>query len=363
MSTNLSKIEIFGYNVPEWVKEWLNANSGVTVINKTFEDFKSKPPLVFLTFEKELWKKTDKIFEVMNQAKIKNLVVVSNHLYLFEDNLLKKINELSKDKNVTFLTMGSILTGYENIKCYSFDVIEHSISNDFNFLLSNELKQHRNPTKDFAFFIHMQDTFRKQIYDGLAKSNVLNNSVLLKNSKENILQIVKAQNVLYDSLKEIGANDNILQALKGWGFTPNFEVYEKVFCEIVIESSNEHTLSDLSEKTYRPIALNIPFVFLGQKLMYDKLHKDGYKLIDNDNFYRHWHGNESLEKKLPYLIDFLETIKQDKNLRKKLEQMAEHNYANFWTKRKLNYISNNYKIIKKVLGENLVQKIYSKLNF
>jgi len=363
MSTTLSKVKISGYNNPDWVIEWINNNSGIVVTNKSLDDLIKKPPSVLLTYEKELLLNTDKIFQFINKSNIKNLVVITMHLYLFDKKLLEKINNLSAQKNVTFLSMGSILSGYKNIKCYAFDVIEHAISNDFNFLLSCELKQNRNPVKDFAFFVHMQDDFRKFIWQELKHSEVFKNSLVFQNSRKKMDNVENAQKNLYKKLSDIGASKNITEALKGWVYTPNLKIYEQIFCEIVIESQNQNPLSDLSEKTYRPISLNIPFVFLGQKQMFAKLINDGYKIIDNGFFYKHWHSDLPLKQKLPYLIEFLTEIKKDVFLRKKLEQMANDNYQNFWTKRKLHYITNNYNVIKKSLGNNLVQQIYSSLNF
>jgi hypothetical protein len=46
-----------------------------------------------------------------------------------------------------------------------------------------------------------------------------------------------------------------------------------------------------------------------------------------------------------------------------MTDIAQHNYENFWTKRKLKYISNNFKNLKECFGNSLVQTIYKNLNF
>ena len=92
MSTTLSKVKISGYNNPDWVIEWINNNSGLIVTNKSLDDLTKKPPSVLLTYEKELLINTDKIFQFVNKLNIKNLVVITMHLYLFDKKLLEKNN-------------------------------------------------------------------------------------------------------------------------------------------------------------------------------------------------------------------------------------------------------------------------------
>lgn len=360
---NLKKIVVSGWNVPDYFINWVNDNSGITVQNRSIESFIENPPSIFLTTGSEIRHNMETVFELMDKCKIKSVVIISGHIYKFTDEKLKKINELAKDKNVTILSMGSSLNGYENIKSYQFDLIEHVISNDLNFLLSCELKNNRNPKKDFTFFVNMKDDFRKIVYDGLKDTGVFENSLIFASEKEQMKTLSDNQELIFKKINEIYTNNNMLNALKSWNALPNFKVYEEIFCEIVIESRNDGALADLSEKTYRPIALNIPFVFLGHGLMYQKLLKDGYTLVDNSSFYKEWHKNVPLPERMPALINFLQQIRVDQNLRKQMELMAQHNYENFWTKRKFTFFKNNYTIFTNCFGENLIQKIYKNLNF
>lgn len=360
---DLKKVKIPGVNVPSYWVDWIYNNSGIIVENIPLQSLRENPPSIFVTEEMEIWENIESVFETMNKCNIKSIVVLTMHVYRWTEEMLKRLNELSKNKNVTLISMSQQIVGYENFNCYPIDFTEHGISNDFNFLFTCELKEKRNPTKDFGFFVNMKRPDRIQIYNGLKNTDIFDNSIVLANQKTDMDRLFGWQQQLYQALDQVTLNDNIFNALKCWnGVLPNFKAYEDIFCEIVIESMITGPRADISEKTYRPIALNVPFVFLGHPLMYQKLLKDGYMIIDDGNFYKNWHKDISIEERIPSLITFLQKIKKDQIFRKEMEIMAQHNYENFWTKRKLSYIYNNYTTLKKCFDENLVQKIYKNLN-
>jgi len=364
MPTSLDKVEITGLLCDNWVCDWVYSNSGIIVKDKTFDEVENNLPNCILIYEKAIWQNSDRVLQLIKNDKVETIAVYVGHIFLFPDKVAQELNEIAKRKNIIFLSMSQKLIGYKNIKCYSFDTIEHAISNDFNFLLSCELAEHRNPTKDFIFFVHLKQDDRKTIWNYLKDTKIFDNSIVFANNKQQMINVGKPQDEFYAEIKKVTINDNISSAIKGWGgYAPNFKAYEEVFCEIVIESRNDGLVGDLSEKTYRPIALNVPFVFLGHPLMYKKLIADGYQIVDHDNFYMHWHNDTELSLKLTKLEKFLNEIKVNKDLKNQMVIAAQHNYKNFWTKRKLQYIKNNYKILNECFGKNLVNQIYNNLNF
>jgi len=139
----------------------------------------------------------------------------------------------------------------------------------------------------------------------------------------------------------------------GTGF-PNFDWYEKCFCEIVLESS--HTADFIiTEKFLRPTMFNIPIVFLGSKKMFEYLEKSGYKFYD-DNFYDKWFEKQDLND----LGKFLQHIKTHPI---KMIEIADHNYKNFWENRKIQYFEKQYEIWKQILPkENIYEQLYKEFN-
>jgi len=363
---HLNKITIPGYRVHDWIVDWVYANSGIIVENKSIEQLVKESPPVFLTYETELWKDLENLLKIMQEGNIKSMVIISLHVYSINEKHLKRMSEAAVGKEITILSMSNTVYGiekYKNLKCYTFDIVEHGISNDFNFLLTLKLKENRNPTKDFLYFVNQKDNFRNTVYNFLKSTDIFDNSLIFANAPGKVEEIEHWYKDFFEVLNTVSMNNNVYNAIRSYGGTlPNYKAYETGFCEIVIESKNDGDIGDLSEKTYRPLSLNIPFVFLGHPLMYEKLKKDGYMIVDNGTFYKEWHQDIELEKKLPALLKFLRQIKHDNNLRKQLEIAAQHNYDIFWTRRKFNYIENNYKILTKCFGTNLVEGVYKSLD-
>jgi hypothetical protein len=219
--------------------------------------------------------------------------------------------------------------------------------------------------------VNSKNDYRLTISKALEQSGILENSFVNIIGKGDDQQFMEKQNDIINSIKKQLPEDMCLSALASWGVgTPNFSAYEKSFCEIVIESTNGNfdrtfrsKFSDLSEKTYRPIALGVPFVFLGAEKMFNKLIQDGYQLLDDDDFYKKWHNASTLQTGISHLIVFLKKIITDKSLKQRLESMAKHNYNNFWINRKLQHRKHNLQVCRECFGESPYDRIYDCLDF
>lgn len=367
MFSNQTKIP--AVECPWYVKDWINKWSGMECYDTTLEQVSETNPKTFVVNEDFIIDNLEKVFRVMEQNNIKELVIHALHIYKFNRDILDKLDKLSEGKKVHFISMSYMVDTFKNVKAHSHDNVEHGISHDFNYLLAESLQSKRRPHLDFIFMVNKKNAFRRRINDALEQAGILKNSIVRNGGPEHFKQLYKLQNDLFNSIESKNPNHQFLDALRSWSILPDLKAYEQSFCEIVIESTNtqddntyDSNFSDLSEKTYRPIALGIPFVFLGSKKMLDKLNKDGYLVVDDDIFYSKWHSSTDIDSKISHLINFLNKIISDKEIKRKLADMAKHNFKNFWLFRKLEHRKNNYKICKDCFGEGPIDKIYDLMN-
>lgn len=359
---NLQTKDILALETPDFVHDWIYQNSGLKVKNVSIQSIADQKPKTFLVYEDYILKNYETVFETMNKNGINEVVIFIYHVYMFDKAFLEKIDRLSAGKKVSLICMSFAPSGLENIKTYYYDLFEHVISHDFNYLLAIKMKKKRDPVLDFMFLVNTKTEFRRKLKDALYYSGILANSFVGKNATKKFddMDFVGKQKAI---LEQIDRNSSISHALNSWGILPNLEAYEKVFCDIVVESESINEYADLSEKTYRPIALGIPFVFLGSKTMYDKLLRDGYKIHDYDHFYEHWYSDNTFDEKISYLVNFLKIIKNTSSVRESMEQTARHNLNNFWVQRKLDYRTKNYEILSECFDGTAVDEIYDSLNF
>jgi hypothetical protein len=353
---------------PSYVKDWINKWSGLEFEDVTLKQIAEIKPKTFLIDEDSILKNMDEVFHVMEKNCINEMVIHALHIYKFNHDTLDRLDRLAAGKKVHLISMSYLLRDFDNIISYSHDMIEHGISHDFNYILSERLQNRREPHLDFIFIVNVKNQFRTDISNALIQSGTLRNSFVRNGGQDRFAQVRGKQSQLLEYLGKEMPGNMCMDALRSWYALPDFQAYEQAFCDIVVESANGHLdttqnsrFSDLSEKTYRPIALGVPFVFLGSKEMFYKLCNDGYHIIDDGNFYNKWHGSENLKTALPHLINFLEKIVVDKVLRNKLLSMARHNYKNFWTYRKLDHRKHNEKICRECFGETVFDNIYDLL--
>jgi hypothetical protein len=308
-------------------------------------------------------KKNEYLLNLIKNKIITQLIVLNAHPFKFSDNFLKKINEEnSLNDNLIFLTEGFYNSKYTNLKIFNMSLREHFHSHHFNLQLSTILKKRRKIYKDFLLQVVPKDEFRTQLINFfLINIEVFDNSVInVGNSTKNLND--NADNFIENIIKKYGDGQHI-SALKSFGNgLPNFSSYEKIHCEIVVETRNTGSWH-LTEKTFRPISLGTPIVFLGYSEMFKKLEQDGYRLYDY-NFYRYWHSNLSLQERLPYLLQFLKHIKYDKKAKEKMLEISLYNQQHFWNNRKIQFYETLHSFFSSISQDcNIIEKIYEDLNF
>lgn len=354
---------------PFYVKDWIYKWSGIEFQDMTLQEVAVLQPKTFLVDENFIIKNMEKVFQIMEYNNIKKVVIHALHIYKFNQDMLNRLDQLAVGKEVHFISMSHKVNNLSNVIVHSHDIVEHGISHDFNYILSKRLHEKRNPHLDFIFMVNTKNQFRIDISNALLKAGILKNSFVRNGGQNQSEQLHKKQSQLLELIGKQFPGNLCLDALRSWGGAlPNLRAYEQAFCEIVIESANggfdkthNTNFSDLSEKTYRPISLGVPFVFLGSKTMFDKLLDDGYQLLDDGFFYSKWHSVLDSNTGICHLIDFLKKIIVDGELKEKLRTMAMHNYKNFWTSRKLHHRKHNQQICKDCFGESPFDRIYDLL--
>lgn len=307
----------------------------------------------------------EQLVSLLNQNCIGSLMIYNHHCMQVEKEKLQKIDEIAKHMKISMLVCGEYDFDLKNIKIKNQDVFEIMLNSHWVKALSMMLLKKRKPQVDFMLSTVVKDEFRKEIVNGLLPTDVTivsnNSSTFLYKKIEDVRKtffkkLGDFQLVDYDHNK---IADGLI-TIFGNG-PPNFDLYEKHLCELVIETSNAGPWH-LTEKTYRPIAFGIPIIFLGHKPMFDHLVKKGYQFHDN-NFYVYWHSEIPLQQKINYLKSFLQSLKNDES-RKKLLETASYNYSLFWNNIKFNHLDAQYNFFNDFFGDDVIlEEAYDIFNF
>ena len=357
--------------LPKWVEDLLVGFGGLTklVTVDMCEIGRPAPTDCLVVYEQSYLEHREALIDCLKDGKLKTLVIFNTHPFFFNESTLTEIDRLSKTFDIHILCDGQYSKVYDSVRVHNFGLCEHTVSHHFNLLLSLKLQKRKKAhEKTFLLQVVAKDEFRKTVTGGIAGSK-LSNDVIFTNRRGKVgsAELMAEHNNLIDSIeKKYKDCHDIIAAINGLGVAPNFKMYERSFCEIVVETKNTGAYH-LTEKTFRPICLRVPIIFLGSKIMYDELCAYGYKFYDH-NFYHRWHDNDlQLQDRVRMLVEFMQHIKEDPAARKKMEVVADHNYNLFWNQRKLNYYKNWYNIMEKILKDkdisNRVDDVYSWCNF
>ena len=370
---------VVGLDLPDWLKDQFYYESGFVVKNQSIEQLeKTDLPLVVFEIQLvDLYKEKTKWQEFKRSIKdldLSHMVIYSRDMYSWPTDLFIQLNSLGEHRNFHVISNSAAPSDYRNLKFHIRNELEQNLNDPVFESLAFELQRNRTTTsKDFLFATVLKNEFRRTVHDYLMENQLLNNSIVMVGSKvldDETLEITPQHSNLIDDIKNATKDDHFINGLDalvtpvnnlGLVGAPVFPAYEECFCEIVLESSHQG-ISDLSEKTYRPILLGIPIVFLGSQEMYSKLIADGYQL-PGDAFYSKWFTSNDLQDRLGALKLFCQKIIDDENLRGQLSASAQHNFEVFWTKRHSRNKKQNLEIMHESFGdENLITQIYKSLN-
>ena len=295
---------------------------------------------------------------------VSQLTIIKNHPFGLSDEIMDSLDSLALNKKINIIVNGHYTKQYENLSIYNVDTFEYCMNHDFILGLSTILATRRDPSDKILLQVVPSDDFRKTVVNALYNSAIqeyIQGPNKEHNNSSNKLY-TRADNFLLEIEKDYGPGMHV-DAIGTFGNgLPNMEMYESVMCEIVLETQN-HGPWHFTEKTFRPIALGVPIVHLGHKPIYEKLLEYGYQHYDHD-FYEMWHSQMPLDQKLGRLSQFLKHMIDSDSAKLKMEQIAKHNYENFWTRRKMCNKLNDKRIVDDVFGEvGIENKIYRRLNF
>ena len=365
-SNNINRLP----SLPDWVTKLLVGFGGLRKLDTVdTEDIGLQNTVdCLVVYENEYLQHRELLINALQKKKINTLIIFNTHVFLFDENILHEINDLSKHLDIHMICQGYFAKNYDNIKVHHIELEEHFISHHFTLLLATKLQSMKNPKKTFLMQVNNKDHFRKTVLEGVTNSD-LKDDVISTNWQgvESTTKLLELHTSLMNHIKEeYKDNPEVFPALDSFGVCPNFSLYEKPFCEIVVETKNTGAWH-FTEKTFRPIAFRVPIVYLGSKPMYDILNSYGYNLYDHE-FYQYWHDEKiPLYERVERLVSFMQHIKNNEKAKEQMQATADSNFQIFWNQRKLHYYQNWNQIFDQVCeGKNIsrvIDSVYSKCNF
>ena len=172
--------------------------------------------------------------------------------------------------------------------------------------------------------------------------------------------VIELLELLDDSLIEIekrlplilDTKDLVTSSLMFEQFETTRQFYEKSFISVVTETYFDNNILHLTEKTFKPMIYNHPFIILGPPNFLLKLRELGFKTFNNawDESYDQTYDHRERFHKIIQLVESIskKTFEEKKELLLKCLPSIEYNFnllKNFKTnKLVVNDILNKYKL-------------------
>lgn len=324
-----NEIYYYSNNVPKYFKTDL-ARFGYKFldIESTFSEVNLiEKNLNLIWNENEIKKLIDHI-DIINISKQKNVLVISQP-FLYHQQIIK-LNNLIKNNNIVILSTQEIKNLYSNIKCYAINSSELWCHHDFIYYLVKKWHKNRKPKEDalFLFLTALKnDTTADQRSEAIKEVYEKVGNDILPLSIETASSLYKKRDEFNMWMEGTFNKSNMLGGF-GNG-TPRFDLYDKVFAEIVIETVYYTPTIHLTEKTWRPIACGIPCILLLNSANIEQLRLLGYDLYPKI-LYDELSGCTEIKQASQLLLDFSIKLKKDDKLRMGLKETAIKNYKKFW---------------------------------
>jgi hypothetical protein len=202
--------------------------------------------------------------------------------------------------------------------------------------------------------LYINTNRRARVHRFLLMDDIIDNGLLdlgynswggvLKGELEECKRIRPDTKVFDTEFDKIG-NQNLLVD-KPWDTFEQKEC-EESFLYLVTETMTDNKVLFISEKTWKPIAIGMPFIAFGNPGTLSKLKKWGYK-----TFNKWWDESYDLEwdvqvrtKLICSILKKLSTYSRDDiiNIRQEMQDTIEHNHKLYFEQRKTNYLKNKLK--------------------
>jgi len=275
--------------------------------------------------------------------KIAIICVMNDHLLKNEEyrtDLLTRVERLKKNgfkfilgipwesketakenKHIDFFSNISKFIWYGEHNWFWFYMYEKNYSKNFIF-------DHSKKSYDFLYLNKQVRTSRKKLYDEILHDNLLENSLYTFIGLENPVRLPYEYELPWVDRKNYP-----------W-YNHDQDIYEKTYnetiCNIVSETNVENNEIFITEKVWKPIIAEQPFVVYGNPGYLKKLHEIGFQTFNN--FFDESYDTE-LDKdlRIKKIIKTLKEIREKdyKELYLKTEDIRKHNKNLFWNKNEL----------------------------
>lgn len=365
MTEKLPKIHTLP-ETPDWMHDWVRNHSGLVMQVIQPEELSDLTKAKLFVWEDSIKLHSEYLRKAVDTKTVEGMVVFIFHFFrtptidVLDDDMIESLKYLKNHTKMEIWTEGYTALDWQ-VPVRNVSTHEHGLSNYFNLLLALHLDTKRKPIKDFYMAVVPSDPVRKAVVNALVGNSVCDNSVLLTGGNAGVRYRTTGE-WLSTLANDLGQGNHV-DALQGFGNgLPNMPAYEQCLCEVVLETAHDQSGWHLSEKTFRPICLNVPTVYLASRQQASSLLDLGYKLHDNE-FYQVWHSDKPLDIKTKALLTYLAQIKDNEQVRTEIEQVAQHNFDWFWNQRKLSWYSNIHKGFENFVGANhMVSQVYGRLD-
>jgi hypothetical protein len=303
-----------------------------------------------------------KNFDVLKLTDKKNYIIVDDD-YRF----LNQMSELDRlcegKKNFAFISLRKINNTYKNINCYSLKLTDLWCHHDIiKYLIDTWHKKRKNNTLDNFLCLSSSslDNKDKRIIDRSQLHNKIKNLLgdnLFKKPTRSDVELYNNRDKFNSWMKQKFHNRNMLGGF-GSGM-PNFNFYDQVFGEIILETNYYEPVIHISEKTWKPIACKVPCILLLNKHEIEYLEEEGYKLYPTF-LYKELKECENYDEVFETFKKFYNHFKNDNRVKEELKKMSTENFAHFWRHR--SHWETASKELTKIFGYCPIDQIYDQLN-
>lgn len=265
-----------------------------------------------------------KNIDLINNSKQKNVLVIDHHFQ--KHFVLQHLNELVEENRLIILGVQEIINLYSKIKCHAMGSSELWCHHDFIYYMIKKWHKQRQPIQEslFLFMPAVKDLERQRFIDEI-KNNL--RGELLELQIATARELYKKRDELDSWIKNTFGGANMLGGF-GNG-TPRFDLYDRVFAEIVVETVYDTPTVHITEKTWKPIACGVPCILILNSANIHYMRSLGYQLYPTD-FYDKLSKITDTTQAVKLLLELSIRLKQDSDLKEKFEEMAVTNYKKFW---------------------------------
>jgi len=284
----------------------LNKDGLRKISSKVLQDVKSGVAKLILLMPTEGTSGTaryNKDFEIIQQW-IDEVEIPPERVYFINNNLISE--QVAKQKGVKYNVIGvQTFEPYNNVFDYPSNIEYKPGKEKLMYLNFNRTtKMHRISLLaeliDKDLFDKGLNSFNLGLshFAPLSNRNVFNNIIY---HYEQNPDVIKKCGILYEKWSQ---NIDDTTKIQDQGTIPDISLYEKTFCSVVTESILDYNSVFISEKTFKPIIMEHPFMILGSNGILKELKNMGYRTYSGW-FNEDYDESYSLKAKIQIIVNCL----------------------------------------------------------